>query len=198
MKTCKLCEIEKPITDYYKPNHGKCKKCYNDANKTRNKKRYHEDQQHREQKLNSTKKYLIETNYWETWRENNRDKIKASNQRHKDYKREWSKEQRQNNIQFKLKNNIRVRIYQSLQNKNDKSEEILGCSIEDYIVYLENQFNEHMTWSNYGTYWEIDHIKAISNFDLTQDEEVKICFNYKNTQPLSIDENRKKGNKNSI
>jgi hypothetical protein len=52
-----------------------------------------------------------------------------------------------------------------------------------------------MNWKNYGTYWEIDHIKPISLFDLTKKQEIKKCFNYKNTKPLSINENRQKENK---
>jgi hypothetical protein len=198
MKTCNICKIEKPIAEYYKANHGKCKKCYNADNKARNKKRYHEDEEYREQKLNYTKKYISENNYWESWRENNRDKIKASNQRHKEYKRKWTQDQRQNNIQYRLKGNIRSRIYQSLQNRSDSSEKLLGCSIENYIVHLERQFDKNMNWENYGTYWEIDHISPISKFDLTNEDELKVCFNYKNTRPLTIDENRAKGNKELI
>ena len=198
MKECKSCREKKPLTEYYKSNHGKCKKCYNQANKVRNKKRYHEDEEHRKQKLEYTKKYISDTNYWESWRENNRDKIKLSNQKHKEYKRQWAQDQRQNNIQFRLKENIRSRIYLSLISKTDTSEEYLGCSIEEYIVYLEGKFDSNMNWDNYGEYWEIDHIQPISTFDLTQKDEIKKCFNYKNTQPLQVNENRKKGNKKHI
>jgi hypothetical protein len=31
MKTCLVCKESKPIEDFYKSNHGKCKKCYNKA-----------------------------------------------------------------------------------------------------------------------------------------------------------------------
>jgi len=55
-----------------------------------------------------------------------------------------------------------------------------------------------MNWENYGIYWEIDHKQPISTFDLTKEQEIKECFNYTNTQPLSINENRQKGNKNNI
>jgi len=45
-----------------------------------------------------------------------------------------------------------------------------------------------MSWDNYGRdeYWEIDHIIPISKGG---------SFHYTNTQPLSIEENQKKGNK---
>ena len=41
-----------------------------------------------------------------------------------------------------------------------------------------------MTWENHGVVWEIDHIKSISSFDLTINENIYKAFNYLNTQPL--------------
>ena len=145
--------------------------------------------------MDSTKKYIQETGYWSNWRDNNRDKIKETNIKNREYKRQWAQKQRQNNIQYRLKENIRSRINLTLKNKSNSSEELLGCPIKEYIVYLEQQFDQNMSWENYGTYWEIDHIKPISTFDLTNEQEIKKCFNYKNTKPLSINENRKKRNK---
>ena len=47
-----------------------------------------------------------------------------------------------------------------------------------------------MNWGNYGVNgWQIDHIIPITSFDLTDNEQVKKCFNYKNTQPLWAKEN---------
>ena len=43
-----------------------------------------------------------------------------------------------------------------------------------------------MTWDNYGSYWEIDHLKPLSKNG---------SFDYTNTRPLSVTENRKKYNK---
>ena len=47
-----------------------------------------------------------------------------------------------------------------------------------------------MNWENYGTYWEIDHIKQIITFDLNLEENQYLAFNYKNTRPLSSKENK--------
>ena len=49
-----------------------------------------------------------------------------------------------------------------------------------------------MSWENYGTLWDIDHIKPCASFDLSLEEEQKKCFHYSNTQPLyKIDNQRK-------
>jgi hypothetical protein len=200
MKICNNCKIEKPLEEYLSSNHGTCKVCNREKTRERNKKRYHEDPIHRQEQLARTKKYIKETGYWAKWRENNRDKIKETNVKNREYKRQWAQNQRQNNIQYRLKENIRSRINLALKNKSNSSEELLGCPIEEYVVYLEQQFDSKMNWGNYGKnkYWEIDHTKPISTFDLSNEEEVKKCFNYLNTKPLSVNENRKKGNKEYI
>ena len=64
--------------------------------------------------------------------------------------------------------------------------DLIGCSREDFINYIEKQFTSEMDWDNYGVYWELDHIKPLSK-DGT--------FHYTNCQPLTITENRKKSNK---
>jgi hypothetical protein len=52
-----------------------------------------------------------------------------------------------------------------------------------------------MNWNNYGVKGRhIDHIKPVSKFDLTKEEEIKKCFHYTNLQPLWWDENLKKSN----
>ena len=61
--------------------------------------------------------------------------------------------------------------------------------------YLENKFQKGMNWKNQGRYgWHIDHIKPCSKFDLSDPDQQKKCFNYKNLQPLWAAENIKKSN----
>ena len=50
-----------------------------------------------------------------------------------------------------------------------------------------------MTRENYGEVWEVDHIRPICSFDLSDPEQVKACFHHSNLQPLFIEENRSKG-----
>lgn len=69
---------------------------------------------------------------------------------------------------------------------------LIGCSIPYLLDYLECQFDDEMSWSNYGK-WEIDHIKPCAKFDLTKEEKQIQCFNYSNLQPLWKMDNMMKG-----
>lgn len=104
-------------------------------------------------------------------------------ERKKSYKRKkWA-----NDTEYKLINLMRVRINQYLKKGNKtKYIDALGCSIKEWIVYLESQFDDKMDWDNHGTYWEIDHIIPLSKGG---------SFHYKNTQPLLWEDNRSKSAK---
>ena len=69
----------------------------------------------------------------------------------------------------------------------------LGCNIQFYKKFLEEQFTKEMTWENIGTLWEIDHIIPI-NYENPSSEEKLLRLHWTNTQPLLKSENRKKGN----
>ncbi|MDB9992585.1 hypothetical protein OAD97_00285 [bacterium] len=100
------------------------------------------------------------------------------------------RERYNNNPQYKLKKLLRGRIYSSVKSKSNSSQELLGCDIETYYNYLEKQFTKDMTWDNHGKVWEIDHTIPLNTFDLEDEGEQFKAFNYMNTRPLPITENR--------
>ena len=51
-----------------------------------------------------------------------------------------------------------------------------------------------MTW----TYIEIDHVKPICMFNISDDGEVNLAFNWKHTQPLLKENHSQKGVKNKL
>ena len=95
---------------------------------------------------------------------------------------------------FRINRRISKAIWASLKGAKEfrKWEALVGYTLQDLMVHLERQFKDEMTWDNYGSYWEVDHIKPISLFN---DSEFKLCWELKNLQPLEKTENRKKGNK---
>jgi len=65
-------------------------------------------------------------------------------------------------------------MYNALKRKTkcDSTIELLGCTIEEFWVHLEEQFTEGMTRENHGrTGWHMDHIRPCVSFDLTDPEQ---------------------------
>ena len=126
--------------------------------------------------------------------ENNRDKINAA-----------IAKRFANNPQAKLAHNMRARFHDALKRadimKTEKTFDLIGCSIAHCKKHLEDQFTDGMSWDNYGSdrngtvprFWHADHVRPIAAFDLTDEDQRKKCFNYKNLQPLWSQDNLKKG-----
>lgn len=201
MKKCYKCQVSKPKEEFSKNKRYKdglndlcktCKKENNLINKEYNSKYQKEYSILNKEKLNiQSKKHYVENKQYYIEYNKNRDKelIKQYNQTQiqKGYKKEWSKKQYKTNIQFKLSQILRIRLIDALKGKTNKFKstlELLGCSIEELKLYLEQQFKPKMTWKNHGIIWEIDHIKACANFDLTDPKQQQECFHYTNLQPL--------------
>jgi hypothetical protein len=91
--------------------------------------------------------------------------------------------------------NIRSRLWQVLKAKTGSVSSSLGCKTYELRLYLESKFEDWMSWDNYGDRWEIDHIRPLSSFDLTNKEEFAIACHYTNLQPLCKRKNRSKGAK---
>lgn len=68
----------------------------------------------------------------------------------------------------------------------------LGCSIEAFKVHIASQFAVGMSWENYGE-WELDHIKPLASFDLSDRAQFLQAVHFTNYQPLWATDNRSKG-----
>lgn len=68
----------------------------------------------------------------------------------------------------------------------------LKISVEEFRAYIAGKFLAGMTLDNYGE-WELDHIKSLSKFDLSDDEQYAEACHYSNYQPLWKLDNQKKG-----
>lgn len=95
----------------------------------------------------------------------------------------------------KLKRYVRSRIYGCLKGKKDKhTNEYLGCTSDEYIKWILDNTN-NFTLDNYGKVWHIDHVIPLSKFNVENEQESFIAFNWRNTMPLLAKENLAKNNK---
>ena len=158
-------------------------------------------------KTESDKRYYIKNKekinkYYSTWVENNRVHLKDyhkqwrkdNHEKWKETKRTYEKNRKSVDPLYKLIGNFRTAIYTVLKENNVKKYghyfDILGYSQEDLIQHLEKQFQDGVSWDNYGE-WHVDHIKPISlfNFKSIDDEEFKECWSLNNLQPMWGNEN---------
>jgi len=86
-----------------------------------------------------------------------------------------------------------------------KSKKISHSGIWHYLPYtnldaqkfFENRFTHEMTWKNYGTYWQIDHIAPQAYLSYTDPMEKNFakCWALKNMVPKLRSENASKGSR---
>jgi len=116
-----------------------------------------------------------------------------------DKKTIYKKEKRANCPLYRLRDNLRSRLNKAIKGnyKSGSAVSDLGCLIGELKIHLENQFEEGMSWENYGK-WHIDHIKALANFDLSNPEELKKACHYTNLQPMWAIDNLRKGINTSV
>ena len=215
-KICTVCNIEREIMEFYKKSSSKdgyrtnCKYCCMEYNKQR------KDRQREYNKnyIQKNSELLKEKN--RQYYRDNIDYFKEKNieirqrlcpEKKKEYSKKYeskesTKEKRRKKISerlksdplFKLRTYIRKRILYSLMNggysKKSQTENILGCSIDEFKIYIESKFKEGMSWENQGE-WHLDHIKPSC---LAQTEaEILELNHYSNFQPLWASENLSKG-----
>lgn len=110
----------------------------------------------------------------------------------------WMKQKRKTCNIYRFKSNVRQLVYTSFKrgsnqfSKKAKTENILGCTIEEFRSYIESKFTDGMSLDNYGK-WHLDHIKPLA-LAKTEEEIVKLNH-YTNFQPLWAADNIAKGSK---
>lgn len=134
------------------------------------------------------------------WRNENREKYRLKQQnwveqnieRHRINQSTYQQTRCKTDILYKLKRRIRARLGRISFNNNIRTVEWLGCSIAELKVHLEKQFQEGMSWANYGK-WHIDHIIPLASAN--SEEEVLKLSHYTNLQPLWAKDNLSKGDR---
>ena len=94
-------------------------------------------------------------------------------------------------INFRSICKTRSRIRQVLKGKIKSSStiEILSIDLITYKQWIEFQMTPEMNWSNI----EIDHVKPICLFNISDDKEIKEAFSCKNTHSLLKQDDQPKG-----
>lgn len=183
MKTCSKCNLEKPLSDFYKNKARKdgvavyCISCSKGYFQTEHRKEYERERNIKRRTQENYVQYQIE------YRKKNMDRFVKNNF-----------EKYHSNPIEKLKQNYRNRIRKVIDRKTIPSNSILGCSWKTFKQHIENQFQVGMTWDNHGQYgWHLDHKKPLASANTN--EELIMLNHYTNLQPLWWRDNLSKSDK---
>lgn len=190
-KQCICCNQVKSLSEFKfrkdnQKHRNSCKQCDNEKLKVWKRENDYDKlqyQKHRDKKLAHVRAYRQRSDY--------RDKANA-------WGKQWRKKQKAINPTYKIIHNLRRRCLLALHGhyKAETTLNLIGCTSDELKRHLESLWQEGMSWDNYGLHgWHIDHIKPLSSFDLSLEEEQKKAFHYTNLQPLWAKDNLIKSNK---
>jgi len=95
----------------------------------------------------------------------------------------------------KRKWQIALRRYILERNPCSSYAPYFGIDIENFRKWMEIQFDKDLNWDNFGKEWQFDHIVPVTYFDFSNEEELRLCWNFINVRVEKLDKDRNKGNR---
>ena len=96
-----------------------------------------------------------------------------------------------NRINKRLNNQL-SRFY-TTNNQGKHIEKYVGLNRFELEKHIDKLLLPEMNRLNYGITWQLDHIVPVHLFDLSKEEDIKLCYNYNNLFPLLEKHNTHKG-----
>ena len=113
--------------------------------------------------------------------------------------KEYFKNRKESDINFKLACNLRSRTSKAFKSQNvrkiNKTFDSLGCSHSFFKRWIIHQLYGNMTEENYGLVWEIDHCFPLSKTNLSNQNEMNKSTLWIYLRPIYCSKNIIKGDK---
>lgn len=164
MKTCIVCNIEK-ADDAFATRRNQCKECYKAIQRN----------------------YRRSNNKAKEWVEKNKEKM--AELQHNNYVKNKEKinekyvERYANDPHFR-----KMRLYRASMNSffngETKKSEIIGCTREFFMKWLESAFTPEMNLDNHGTVWVLDHVIPLDK--VKTDEDFVQIAKWWNIRPVTM------------
>jgi hypothetical protein len=189
-KKCIDCEEVKDIDNFYKKSGrenqwiGYCKPCFL--------KRNNKARDRNPNTLERTKRN------WKEWSSREENKKKR-----REYQKQYYLKRSAIDPAYKFRMSLGGRILREIKNNNgaklDSVWNVLPYTPQELKEHLESQFEDWMTWENYGNgkgNWNVDHIYPHSKlpYDSLEHPNFLKCWALDNLRPLCYIENIKKSN----
>lgn len=180
-KICSRCKKEKPTSGFYSYRRGpspQCRECHIEAMR-----RYRIENQE-----------ILSARSKQAYKKNRAARIRCSviceSKRYSE------------SPEFRCKKKLRARIRMDVKRagaeKSPEAMTVCGCTRGQLKQHMESMFSGEMSWGNYGAVWTIDHIRPLSEFNLTEHEQrvkanhlsnIRPLFRSQNTNPRRLNKN---------
>jgi hypothetical protein len=101
-------------------------------------------------------------------------------------------------IREKRKWQIALRRYVLDRNISTSYAPYFGLDIETLRKWFEMQFDEETNWQHFGEKWQFDHIVPVTFFDFSNEEDLKLCWNFTNIRIEACHRNKDRSNRLDI
>jgi len=206
IKKCSRCQEDKDVSEFHRNKargdglDNNCKVC----SKAMRRKRLSTDEgkrKHREQAAKWRAENPERHNaYAKKWRDANPDKVREKRRKDRGKMREYQRERRRNEPAYRLRHNVSRQVSHALfrsegSKKGQSVMKHMPYTIQDLREHLESQFDDKMTWDNYGSYWHLDHIypHSLLPYESLECENFQKAWSLDNLQPLEAIANIRKG-----
>ncbi len=100
-----------------------------------------------------------------------------------------------NHLREKRKWQIALRRYVLEQQKSTHYAPYFALDIPRFREWISLQFTDQLSWENFSSAWQFDHLVPVSFFDFSNEQELKLCWNFTNIRvlPLSDQHSRRAG-----
>lgn len=89
---------------------------------------------------------------------------------------------------FKEKRRWQIALRRYILEKKPSTQYVqyYGITIEGFRTWIAMQFINGQSWDNFGTDWQFEHVVPVAYFDLTNEADNKLCWNFTNIHVSGI------------
>ncbi|WP_153798337.1 hypothetical protein [Foetidibacter luteolus] len=90
----------------------------------------------------------------------------------------------------KRKWQIALRRYVLEKNKASSYAVYFGLDVDTMRNWISSQFDETLTWDNFSTAWQFEHVVPLNYFDFSNNDDLQLCWNFINIRVEKLEENK--------
>ena len=89
-------------------------------------------------------------------------------------------------LREKRKWQIALRRYVLERNKCRSYAPYFGLDHDNFREWIALQFDASLNWNNFSSHWEFEHVLPVSYFDFSDEQDLRLCWNFINIRVNKI------------